>query len=278
MKTFKISKKHFNIFLVALLMIGSLPCSQIVQADETPPKTDVTVEFRQASLQFTKLPNFDFGRKNQFSSSGSKQVENQIKVINNSELIISSPDAQVPFKVSVKSLGTYVLGLKDGMWTDLSNSASSTLTDIWKDSNTSQSILTSGTLSLVPSGVKVNSSTTRKVTKDSSTTDNLEKPDLSLVYFLPDVDNSKGGTSQDIWSTSGEGFPGSATIFFPGKDNDTKTQIKVNNGSAYSKSGDNIEKQFLEKNENNNSYKEVVLVFPLAWNAAVSADDQVAQE
>ena len=42
MKTFKITKKHFNIFLVVLLMIGSLSCFQIVQADETPPQTEVT--------------------------------------------------------------------------------------------------------------------------------------------------------------------------------------------------------------------------------------------
>ena len=48
----------------------------------------------------------------------------------------------------------------------------------------------------------------------------------------------------------------------------------VNNGSAYS-NGNNIEKTFLESSY---KYKEVVLVFPLAWNAAISADDQVAQE
>ena len=50
----------------------------------------------------------------------------------------------------------------------------------------------------------------------------------------------------------------------------------VNNGSAYSNGGNNIEKTFLESSYN--KYKEVVLVFPLAWNAAISADDQVAQE
>ena len=49
----------------------------------------------------------------------------------------------------------------------------------------------------------------------------------------------------------------------------------VNNGSAYRNGGNNIEKTFLESSY---KYKEVVLVFPLAWNAAISADDQVAQE
>ena len=78
MKTFKITKKHFNIFLVVLLMIGSLSCFQIVQADETPPQTEVTVTFQQATLKFTQLPNFDFGRRNQFSSSEAQQQENQM--------------------------------------------------------------------------------------------------------------------------------------------------------------------------------------------------------
>lgn len=269
MKTFKIPKKHFNIFLVVLLMIGSLSCFQIVQADETPPQTEVTVTFQQATLQFTQLPNFDFGRRNQFSSSEAQQQENQIKVINKNDLIISS-DAKVPFNVSVKSMGTYVLGLKkDGVWSDLSKSESTSLTSIWK--STQQN---SGTLSLAPSSVAVKSTT--KATTDSPTDKNLKKPDLSLMYFPSSADNPQGGTSQDIWSTSGEGFPGTATISFPSKDSKDIakiTQIMVNNGSAYSNDGNNIEKTFLES-----SYKEVVLVFPLAWNAAISADDQVAQE
>ena len=272
MKTFKITKKHFNIFLVVLLMIGSLSCFQIVQADETPPQTEVTVTFQQATLKFTQLPNFDFGRRNQFSSSEAQQQENQIKVINNNYLTISSPDAKVPFNVSVKSMGTYVLGLKDDVWSDLSKRAS--LTNIWQKNS-----FNSGTLSLAPSGVTVDPTT--KATTDSPTDKNLKKPDLSLMYFSSSADNPQGGTSQDIWSTSGEGFPGTATISFPSKDSkDSKdiakiTQIMVNNGSAYSPSpnGNNIEKTFLE-----NGYKEVVLVFPLAWNAAISADDQVAQE
>lgn len=275
MKTFKITKKHFNIFLVVLLMIGSLSCFQTVQADETPPQTEVTVTFQQATLKFTQLPNFDFGRRNQFSSSEAQQQENQIKVINNNYLTISSPDAKIPFNVSVKSMGTYVLGLKkDGVWSDLSKSESTSLTSIWK--STQQN---SGTLSLAPSSVAVKSTT--KATTDSPTDKNLKKPDLSLMYFSSSADNPQGGTSQDIWSTSGEGFPGTATISFPSKDSkDSKdiakiTQIMVNNGSAYSPSpnGNNIEKTFLES-----GYKEVVLVFPLAWNAAISADDQVAQE
>lgn len=275
MKTFKITKKHFNIFLVVLLMIGSLFCFQTVQADETPPQTEVTVTFQQATLKFTQLPNFDFGRRNQFSSSEAQQQENQIKVINNNYLTISSPDAKIPFNVSVKSMGTYVLGLKkDGVWSDLSKSESTSLTSIWK--STQQN---SGTLSLAPSSVAVKSTT--KATTDSPTDKNLKKPDLSLMYFSSSADNPQGGTSQDIWSTSGEGFPGTATISFPSKDSkDSKdiakiTQIMVNNGSAYSPSpnGNNIEKTFLES-----GYKEVVLVFPLAWNAAISADDQVAQE
>lgn len=266
MKTFKITKKHFNIFLVVLLMIGSLSCFQIVQADETPPQTEVTVTFQQATLKFTQLPNFDFGRRNQFSSSEAQQQENQIKVINNNYLTISSPDAKVPFNVSVKSMGTYVLGLKDDVWSDLSKRAS--LTNIWQKNS-----FNSGTLSLAPSGVTVDPTT--KATTDSSTDKNLKRPDLSLMYFPSSADNPQGGTSQDIWSTSGDGFPGTATISFPSKDSAqiTKiTQIMVNNGSAYS-NGNNIEKTFLE-----NGYKEVVLVFPLAWNAAISADDQVAQE
>ncbi|KJY60629.1 hypothetical protein JG30_13140 [Bombilactobacillus mellifer] len=270
MKTFKIPKKHFNIFLVVLLMIGSLSCFQIVQADETPPQTEVKVTFQQATLQFTQLPNFDFGRRNQFSSSEAQQQENQIKVINKNDLIISS-DAKVPFNVSVKSMGTYVLGLKGGVWSDLSKNESTSLTSIWK--STQQN---SGTLSLAPSSVAVKSTT--KATTDSPTDKNLKKPDLSLMYFPSSADNPQGGTSQDIWSTSGEGFPGTATISFPNKDSaqnkdsDKITQIMVNNGSAYS-NGNNIEKTFLESR-----YKEVVLVFPLAWNAAISADDQVAQE
>ena len=273
MKTFKITKKHFNIFLVVLLMIGSLSCFQTVQADETPPQTEVTVTFQQATLQFTQLPNFDFGRRNQFSSSEAQQQENQIKVINNNYLTISSPDAKIPFNVSVKSMGTYVLGLKkDGVWSDLSKEAS--LTSIWP--STQQNIFNSGTLSLAPSRVKVDPTT--KATTDSPTDKNLKNPKLSLMYFPSSVDNPQGGTSQDIWSTSGEGFPGTATISFPSKDNKDIaqiTQIMVKNGSAYSPSpnGNTIEKTFLE-----NGYKEVVLVFPLAWNAAISADDQVAQE
>lgn len=273
MKTFKITKKHFNIFLVVLLMIGSLSCFQIVQADETPPQTEVTVTFQQATLKFTQLPNFDFGRRNQFSSSDSeaKHQENQIKVINNNYLTISSLDAKVPFNVSVKSMGTYVLGLKeDGVWSDLSKEAS--LTSIWPNTQ-------SGTLSLAPLNVKVDPTT--KATTDSSTDKNLKKPNLSLMYFSSSADNPQGGTSQDIWSTSNEGLQGTATISFPNKDSANKdsaqitkiTQIQVNNGSAYSPNGKNIEKTFLE-----GGYKEVVLVFPLAWNAAISADDQVAQE
>lgn len=273
MKTFKIPKKHFNIFLVVLLMIGSLSCFQIVQADETPPQTEVKVTFQQATLQFTQLPNFDFGRRNQFSGSEATQQENQIKVINDNDLIISSPDAKIPFNVSVKSMGTYVLGLKDGVWSDLSKSAK--LTSIWQ--GTQQNIFNSGTLSLAPSSVAVKPTT--KATTDSPTDKNLKTPDLSLMYFPSSADNPQGGTSQDIWSTSNEGLQGTATISFPSKDNKdsaqiTKiTQIKVNNGSAYSNGGNNIEKTFLE-----NGYKKVVLVFPLAWNAAISADDQVAQE
>lgn len=264
MKTFKITKKHFNIFLVVLLMIGSLSCFQIVQADETPQQTEVTVTFQQATLKFTKLPNFDFGRRNQFSSSEATQQENQIKVINDNNLIISSPDAKIPFNVSVKSMGTYVLGLKDGVWSDLSKSAS--LTSIWP--STQQNSFNSGKLSLAPSSVTVEPTT--KATTDSSPKENLKKPELSLMYFPSSADNPQGGTSQDIWSTSGEGFPGTATISFL---KDSSAQIMVNNGSAYSNGGNNIEKTFLES-----SYKEVVLVFPLAWNAAISADDQVAQE
>lgn len=264
MKTFKIPKKHFNIFLVVLLMIGSLSCFQIVQADETPQQTEVTVTFQQATLKFTKLPNFDFGRRNQFSSSEATQQENQIKVINDNNLIISSPDAKIPFNVSVKSMGTYVLGLKDGVWSDLSKSAS--LTSIWP--STQQNSFNSGKLSLAPSSVTVEPTT--KATTDSSPKENLKKPELSLMYFPSSADNPQGGTSQDIWSTSGEGFPGTATISFL---KDSSAQIMVNNGSAYSNGGNNIEKTFLES-----SYKEVVLVFPLAWNAAISADDQVAQE
>ena len=274
MKTFKIPKKHFNIFLVVLLMIGSLSCFQIVQADETPPQTEVTVKFQQATLQFTQLPNFDFGRRNQFSSSDSedRQQENQIKLIKDNKLTISSPDAKIPFNVSVKSMGTYVLGLKDsGVWSDLSKSESTSLTSIWQ--GTQQN---SGTLSLAPSRVKVDSTT--KATTDSPTDKNLKNPKLSLMYFPSSVDNPQGGTSQDIWSTSGKGFPGTATIYFPSKDNKDIaqiTQIMVNNGSAYSNGENNIEKTFLESKSR---YKEVVLVFPLAWNAAISADDQVAQE
>lgn len=270
MKTFKIPKKHFNIFLVVLLMIGSLSCFQIVQADETPPQTEVTVTFQQATLQFTKLPNFDFGRRNQFSGSEATQQENQIKVIKDTNLSISS-DAKVPFNVSVKSMGTYVLGLKDDVWSDLSKTKSDSLTSIWQE--TQQNIFNSGTLSLAPLNVAVESTT--KATTDSSTDKNLKKPDLSLMYFLSSADNPQGGTSQDIWSTSGDGFPGTATISFPSKDNKDITQIMVKNGSAYSPSptGNSIEKTFLE-----NGYKEVMLVFPLAWNAAISADDQVAQE
>ena len=269
MKTFKIPKKHFNIFLVVLLMIGSLSCFQIVQADETPPQTEVTVTFQQATLQFTKLPNFDFGRRNQFSGSEATQQENQIKVIKDTNLSISS-DAKVPFNVSVKSMGTYVLGLKDDVWSDLSKTKSDSLTSIWQE--TQQNIFNSGTLSLAPLNVAVESTT--KATTDSSTDKNLKKPDLSLMYFLSSADNPQGGTSQDIWSTSGDGFPGTATISFPNKVSAKKiTQIMVNNGSAYSNGGNNIEKTFLE-----GGYKEVVLVFPLAWNAAISADDQVAQE
>lgn len=277
MKTFKIPKKHFNIFLVVLLMIGSLSCFQIVQADETPPQTEVTVTFQQATLKFTQLPNFDFGRRNQFSSSEAQQQENQIKLIKDNNLTISSPDAKIPFNVSVKSMGTYVLGLKDGVWSDLSKSESAKLklTKIWP--STQQNIFNSGTLSLAPSGVTVDPTT--KATTDSSTDKNLKRPDLSLMYFPSSADNPQGGTSQDIWSTSKEGLQGTATISFPSKDSAqitkiTKiTQIMVNNGSAYSNGENNIEKTFLES-----SYKEVVLVFPLAWNAAISADDQVAQE
>lgn len=271
MKTFKIPKKHFNIFLVVLLMIGSLSCFQTVQADETPPQTEVTVTFQQATLQFTKLPNFDFGRRNQFSGSEATQQENQIKVIKDTNLSISS-DAKVPFNVSVKSMGTYVLGLKkDGVWSDLSKSESTSLKSIWQ--GTQQNIFNSGTLSLAPSGVDVESTT--KATTDSSPKANLKTPKLSLMYFPSSADNPQGGTSQDIWSTSGDGFPGTATISFPNKNSDQITQIMVKNGSAYSPSltGNTIEKTILE-----NGYKEVVLVFPLAWNAAISADDQVAQE
>lgn len=267
MKTFKIPKKHFNIFLVVLLMIGSLSCFQIVQADETPPQTEVTVTFQQATLKFTQLPNFDFGRRNQFSSSEARHQENQIKVINDNDLIISSPDAKIPFNVSVKSMGTYVLGLKDGgVWSDLSKSESVSLTSIWQGTQ-------SGTLSLAPWKVITHDLNTD--TK-SETTDNLNSPVLSLMYFPSSADNPQGGTSQDIWSTSKEGLHGTATISFPSKDNKDSapiTKIMVNNGSAYSNGGNNIEKTFLE-----NGYKEVVLVFPLAWNAAISADDQVAQE
>lgn len=266
MKTFKIPKKHFNIFLVVLLMIGSLSCFQIVQADETPPQTEVTVTFQQATLQFTQLPNFDFGRRNQFSSSEAQQQENQIKVINKKDLIISS-DAKVPFNVSVKSMGTYVLGLKDGVdgvWSDLSKEAS--LTSIWPNTQ-------SGTLSLAPSSVSIHD---LKTNTNSETTDNLNSPELSLMYFPSSAGNPQGGTSQDIWRTSNEGLQGTATISFPNKVSaqiNKITQIMVKNGSAYSHNGNNIEKTFLE-----NGYKEVVLVFPLAWNAAISADDQVAQE
>ena len=265
MKTFKITKKHFNIFLVVLLMIGSLSCFQIVQADETPPQTEVTVTFQQATLQFTQLPNFDFGRRNQFSSSEAQQQENQIKVINKNDLIISS-DAKVPFNVSVKSMGTYVLGLKNGVWSDLSKSESAS--SIWK--STQQN---SGTLSLAPSSVSIHD---LKTNTKSETTDNLNSPDLSLMYFPSSAGNPQGGTSQDIWRTSNEGLQGTATISFPKDNKDSAkkiTQIMVNNGSAYSNDGNNIEKTFLE-----GGYKEVVLVFPLAWNAAISADDQVAQE
>ena len=270
MKTFKIPKKHFNIFLVVLLMIGSLSCFQIVQADETPPQTEVTVTFQQATLKFTQLPNFDFGRRNQFSSSEAQQQENQIKVINNNYLTISSLDAKVPFNVSVKSMGTYVLGLKkDGVWSDLSKSESTSLTSIWEKYS-----FNSGTLSLAPSRVKVDPTT--KATTDSPTDKNLKNPKLSLMYFPSSADNPQGGTSQDIWSTSKEGLQGTATISFPSKDSAKITQIMVNNGSAYSNGGNNIEKTFLESSYN--KYKEVVLVFPLAWNAAISADDQVAQE
>lgn len=273
MKTFKIPKKHFNIFLVVLLMIGSLSCFQIVQADETPPQTEVTVTFQQATLKFTQLPNFDFGRRNQFSSSEATQQENQIKVINKNDLIISSPDAKIPFNVSVKSMGTYVLGLKDDdVWSDLSKSESASLKNIWK--NTQQNIFNSGKLSLAPWKVITHDLNTD--TK-SETTDNLNSPVLSLMYFPSSADNPQGGTSQDIWSTSKEGLHGTATISFPSKDNKDSapiTKIMVNNGSAYS-NGNNIEKTFLESSY---KYKEVVLVFPLAWNAAISADDQVAQE
>ncbi|MCT6827084.1 hypothetical protein, partial [Bombilactobacillus mellifer] len=72
---------------------------------------------------------------------------------------------------------------------------------------------------------------------DSPTDKNLKKPDLSLMYFPSSAGNPQGGTSQDIWSTSGEGFPGTATISFPSKDSKDIakiTQIMVNNGSAYS--------------------------------------------
>lgn len=271
MKTFKIPKKYFNIFLVVLLMIGSLSCFQMVQADETPPQTEVTVTFQQATLKFTKLPNFDFGRRNQFSSSEATQQENQIKVINNNDLIISSPDAKIPFNVSVKSMGTYVLGLKkDGVWSDLSKTKSASLTSIWQ--GTQQNIFNSGTLSLALSKVSTHDLNTNKT---SEITDNLNRPKLSLMYFPSSADNPQGGTSQDIWSTSKEGLQGTATISFlkDNKDSAKITQIMVNNGSAYSNGGNNIEKTFLES-----SYKEVVLVFPLAWNAAISADDQVAQE
>ena len=266
MKTFKITKKHFNIFLVVLLMIGSLSCFQTVQADETPPQTEVTVTFQQATLKFTQLPNFDFGRRNQFSSSEAQQQENQIKVINNNYLTISSPDAKIPFNVSVKSMGTYVLGLKkDGVWSDLSKSESASLTNIWPSTQ-------SGTLSLALSKVSTHDLNTDKTIE---ITDNLNRPDLSLMYFPSSADNPQGGTAQDIWSTSKEGLQGTATISFlkDNKDRAKITQIMVNNGSAYSPNGNNIEKTFLES-----GYKEVVLVFPLAWNAAISADDQVAQE
>lgn len=265
MKTFKITKKHFNIFLVVLLMIGSLSCFQTVQADETAPQTEVTVTFQQATLQFTQLPNFDFGRRNQFSNSEAQQQENQIKLIKDNDLIISS-DAKVPFNVSVKSMGTYVLGLKDSVWSDLSKSESAS--SIWK--STQQN---SGTLSLAPSSVSIHD---LKTNTKSETTDNLNSPDLSLMYFPSSAGNPQGGTSQDIWRTSNEGLQGTATISFPKDNKDSAkkiTQIMVNNGSAYSNDGNNIEKTFLES-----SYKEVVLVFPLAWNAAISADDQVAQE
>ena len=272
MKTFKITKKHFNIFLVVLLMIGSLSCFQTVQADETPPQTEVTVTFQQATLQFTQLPNFDFGRRNQFSNSEAQQQENQIKLIKDNDLIISS-DAKVPFNVSVKSMGTYVLGLKDDdVWSDLSKSESASLKNIWK--NTQPNIFNSGKLSLAPWKVITHDLNTD--TK-SETTDNLNSPVLSLMYFPSSADNPQGGTSQDIWSTSKEGLHGTATISFPSKDNKDSapiTKIMVNNGSAYS-NGNNIEKTFLESSY---KYKEVVLVFPLAWNAAISADDQVAQE
>ena len=276
MKTFKITKKHFNIFLVVLLMIGSLSCFQTVQADETPPQTEVTVTFQQATLKFTQLPNFDFGRRNQFSSSEAQQQENQIKVINNNYLTISSLDAKVPFNVSVKSMGTYVLGLKNDVWSDLSKSESTSLTSIWP--STQQNIFNSGTLSLALSKVSTHDLNTNKTIE---TTDNLNRPELSLMYFSSSADNPQGGTSQDIWSTSKEGLQGTATISFPNKDSANKdsaqitqiTQINVNNGSAYRNGGNNIEKTFLES-----GYKEVVLVFPLAWNAAISADDQVAQE
>lgn len=268
MKTFKITKKHFNIFLVVLLMIGSLSCFQTVQADETPPQTEVTVTFQQATLQFTQLPNFDFGRRNQFSSSDSedRQQENQIKLIKDNKLTISSPDAKIPFNVSVKSMGTYVLGLKNDVWSDLSKSESTSLKSIWK--STQQN---SGTLSLAPSSVSTHD---LKTNKTIETTDNLNSPYLSLMYFPSSADNPQGGTSQDIWRTYNEGLQGTATISFPNKVSAKKiTQIMVNNGSAYSNGGNNIEKTFLE-----GGYKEVVLVFPLAWNAAISADDQVAQE
>lgn len=265
MKTFKITKKHFNIFLVVLLMIGSLSCFQTVQADETPPQTEVTVTFQQATLQFTKLPNFDFGRRNQFSGSEATQQENQIKVIKDTNLSISS-DAKVPFNVSVKSMGTYVLGLKGGVWSDLSKTKSVSLTSIWQETQQN-----SGTLSLAPSSVSIHDLNTDKT---SETTDNLNSPDLSLMYFPSSAGNPQGGTSQDIWRTYNEGLQGTATISFPNKVSAKKiTQIMVNNGSAYSNGGNNIEKTFLE-----GGYKEVVLVFPLAWNAAISADDQVAQE
>ena len=155
------------------------------------------------------------------------------------------------------------------MWSDLSKSKSTKLTSIWQ--GTQQNIFNSGTLSLAPSSVTVEPIT--KATTDSSPKENFKKLDLSLMYFPSSADNPQGGTSQDIWSTSGEGFPGTATISFLKKD--SSAQIMVNHGSAYSPSpnGNTIEKTFLE-----NGYKEVVLVFPLAWNAAISADDQVAQE
>lgn len=271
MKTFKITKKHFNIFLVVLLMIGSLSCFQTVQADETPPQTEVTVTFQQATLKFTQLPNFDFGRRNQFSSSEAQQQENQIKVINNNYLTISSLDAKVPFNVSVKSMGTYVLGLKNDVWSDLSKSESTSLTSIWP--STQQNIFNSGTLSLALSKVSTHDLNTNKTIE---TTDNLNRPELSLMYFPSSAGNPQGGTSQDIWRTSNEGLQGTATISFlkDNKDRAKITQIMVNNGSAY-RNGNNIEKTFLESKSR---YKEVVLVFPLAWNAAISADDQVAQE